>query len=268
MWDGLGHLKELAFGLNNLQTLPDGAFRPLKSLKKLFLQYTSLTSIRKEIWEGLSSLKWLLLESNAIQFLPSGTFRPLTKLRWLGLKYNQLKEIRGNMWTGLTNLRKIELHFTGIHTLHPGAFRPLEKLRKLGMNGIPRARVRADMWEGVNSLEELSLWGSNISSIQREGFSPLPSIQKLLWSDMTLTTLKRNVFISHDSARQRPRNLTLTIDGNPLHCDRPLCWMKSGQERGWLHFTIPTDYLGPPECVNYPGEPWSGITLDCSKDSP
>ena len=52
--------------------------------------------------------------------------------------------------------------------------------------------------------------------------------------------------------------LHLSLDGNPLHCDERMTWIKIGQEEGWIEFD---DSYSPPECENYPGVPWNNITL-------
>ena len=54
--------------------------------------------------------------------------------------------------------------------------------------------------------------------------------------------------------------LILLLDGNPFDCDFQLCWIKRGQEEGWIEF-ITDDW--EPDCANYPDEAWSDVDLDC-----
>ena len=54
--------------------------------------------------------------------------------------------------------------------------------------------------------------------------------------------------------------LILLLDGNPFDCDFRLCWIKKGQEEGWIEF-LTDDW--EPDCVNYPDEAWTDVDLDC-----
>ena len=84
----------------------------------------------------------------------------------------------------------------------------------------------------------------------------------------------------YPDANGHPANLTLIISGNPLQCDSRLCWIKEGEEEGWITWPIIQDrqLTDKPGCENFLGfftvdEAFYGWdcfagSLNCSDDNP
>ena len=69
-------------------------------------------------------------------------------------------------------------------------------------------------------------------------------IEELYLSDNCLTTLRKDAFAS-----VLLEKLNLYISGNPLHCDRRMCWIKQGEEDNWIDAGI-NSYWGYPHCAD------------------
>ena len=63
-----------------------------------------------------------------------------------------------------------------------------------------------------------------------------------------------------------PQNgeITLLIENNPLQCDSGICWIKQGEEDGWIIFP---EERGKPDCENYPDVPWDNLMNICPATS-
>ena len=79
-------------------------------------------------------------------------------------------------------------------------------------------------------------------------------LQVWLYNNL-LTTLPSSVFPN------LPRPLDLTLGGNPLQCDRRLCWVKRGETEGWVRWIQFEDRPLEPSCAR--GIPWADLHLDC-----
>ena len=78
-------------------------------------------------------------------------------------------------------------------------------------------------------------------------------------ADCTYITFLLLIATGNQDNMMRTR-LILLLDGNPFDCHFRLCWIKTGQEEGWIEF-LTDDW--EPDCVNYPDEAWSNVDLDC-----
>ena len=116
------------------------------------------------------------------------------------------------------------------------------------------------MWKGLDSLKELHLYHNLISHIEPSSFARLKELRGLYMERNKLTTLEQNVF--DDLV---PNNLVLGINHNPLQCDSRMCWIKQGEEDGWIKLFHEARGItwSKPSCVNYPGFRWDDVTITC-----
>ena len=119
------------------------------------------------------------------------------------------------------------------------------------------------MFEGLFSLEELNLSHNKISVISPGTFAAFVQLHKVSLSGNELTTLRFNMFDSanYPNPIGHPTELALALDGNPLRCNKKMCWVKEAEEEGWIRFQY--EYSWVPTCVNYKGIPWKNINLKC-----
>ena len=69
-----------------------------------------------------------------------------------------------------------------------------------------------------------------------------------------LTTLAKDTLsIPHHT------RLALPIWDNPLQCDNKMCWVKQGEEDGWI--TLTSDVHSEPDCQ---GIHWDDVTITCT----
>ena len=116
------------------------------------------------------------------------------------------------------------------------------------------------MWMGLQSLEYLSLLGNNIKEVPPHIISHMPALKTLGFAFNELKTISADIFNPEDypDSNDRPEHLKLDIYGNPLQCDRALCWLKQGEESGTI------DLLLPPSCENLGYPLWKNVNLNCT----
>ena len=107
------------------------------------------------------------------------------------------------------------------------------------------------------SLTELKLSQNQISHIQHESFTKTQQLKYIDLSSNELSTIYQNIF-----SIPQQGELTLLIENNPLQCDSGMCWIKQGEQDGWITFS-PDSGSGKPDCENYPDVPWDNLTFIC-----
>ena len=75
---------------SDIDSLKQGDFSGLSSLKRLDISSNNLTTLPQNIFSGLSSLEYLNLSDNDLTTLPQGIFSDLHGLEWLRINHNQI----------------------------------------------------------------------------------------------------------------------------------------------------------------------------------
>ena len=115
---GLVSLKNLDASNNNLQQIGRFAFKPFSTdIENLDLSDNHLETLQEGLFSHLWSLKVLNLQSNDIVSLPSKIFEDLELLRELHLQDNNLIEIPADLFVGLTDLVSLELQDNDLRTI-------------------------------------------------------------------------------------------------------------------------------------------------------
>ena len=138
------------------------------------------------------------------------------------------------MFLGLTRLEKLSIHTNKIKSVAGGLFTGLFNLREIDLDDNDITEVREDTFRGLEKLSKVWLYNNK------------------------LTTLASSVFTG------LPRPIELTLGGNPLTCDKKLCWLKQGEREGWLTWLPFERRPLEPDCDG--GVSWKNLTLDCPKD--
>ena len=171
---------------------------------------------------------------NYINIIKEGTFKYLGSLEHLILCDNSIKEIEDGTFTGLSNLIELNLYYN-----------------QLGTSYYDYSLIKRDRWDGLTSLRKLSLRRNRIGTLQAGAFSNLPNMKELDLRDNTdLKTLDSNIF----EPNGHPNQLLLDISENELDCDAALCWLKEGEEEGWLTLKA------TPGCKN---STWEDVPTQC-----
>ena len=214
------------------------------------------------MFRGLEKLSYLSLVGNEITDIKAGTLENMTSLGTLELTRNKLKEIRGDMWSpDLRKLVLVDLDDNQISTLHDGAFTSLTKLKYLNLGSNQIREIRGDMWRKLRYVRWVNLEQNQINAVPSDGFGNLRSIKRISLKNNNLTTLDCDVFDPKDfpGYRRHPRKLGLKLGGNPLQCDSRMCWIKRGEDAGWIYW----EEDSVPECENFPDTAWQDVDLDC-----
>ncbi len=247
---GLGSLIELDLTENPLVEIDTGAFADLHNLRRLCLNGNFLTGIQQEWFQNLQSLRELEFASVYLDTIPENIFSDLVKLKKVRIDRGTVGMLRSNMWTGLSSLKNLILKHDGITTIQAGTFRDMGKLETLDLWGNKLHLVHPAMWKGLNSLSELGLGLNQLRTVPPRGFANLPHLQKLNLNHNKLTTLTLDVLDPQYFENGHPKNLSLSIMYLPLDCDDCLCWLKEGEEEGWIYWYgtfVPENAI--PQCL-------------------
>ena len=146
-----------------------------------------------------------------------------------------------NKWFGLSNVIELDL------SDNSGGV--------LGSHYRDHSLIRGGMWLELTSLRKLNLRNNWIGTLQSGAFSNLPHLNELDLGDntiMELKTLDSNIF----GPDGHPSKLILGISGNLLDCDAARCWLKEGEEEGWLTLKE------IPDCKN---STWEDVPSQCNE---
>ena len=118
------------------------------------------------------------------------------------------------------------------------------------------------MWLGLNSLTTLHLQNNTqMQIIPPGGLSNLPKLDLLHLHNNWLKTPTKDIFTINDypDSNGHPPILRLTLRASPLVCDTKLCWLKKGEEEGWISYRIYDNM----NCAN--NIDWNNLELNCSE---
>ena len=170
-----------------------------------YLHFNSLNMIVPPTLDPLSpQLMGLSFSKSFFTTIPDDYFSNFTRLKGVGLAQLGLTSLRGTWLTDLNRLRKIYISENPLGSLPPLQlwFPKLERVyaKSIGMTSIPVALIK-----GLKSPAVLRLEDNNITSVPRQDdFDPIAKWQ------------------------------LINLKGNPLHCDKSLCWIKVRERCGTM----------------------------------
>lgn len=264
-FDHLPSLKTLHITDCNLESISPNAFSALSKLTSLDLGSNKLEELEAHSFRGLSSLRSLTLDNNNIKTINNFAFHGLS-LSTLGLEGNlPLEDIAVQAFDG-ASVSAIYIYNSTLSGQSVVAFEPLGKsltsllwqhnrrpltfteeqfrpfsfrLLNLNNNGItntdflryvdtrvlaldsnPIGSISFSRRSSLQHLRNLQLQNTGISHLHGQLFKGLPYLEELHLSDNKITKLPENM---------KPvfaRLQSLTLDGNPLHCNCELVWFK------------------------------------------
>ena len=230
------------------------------------LNSNSISSLATGVFSNLTQCTLLSLRENSIRSIDDGAFNGLENLGKLDLFGNNMKILEQGMFNGMPHLRVLNIAENGIHTISEGCFRNLGNLDELYLTANKLATVNGNMWLGLNSLSHLDLqFTPQMQTIPPGGLSNLPKLDLLHLHNNGLRTLTKDIFTINDypDSSGHPPSLRLSLRGNPLVCDTKLCWLKKGEEEGWLRFRTYDGIHYGPNCAN--NVDWTRLKLNCSE---
>ena len=155
----------------------------------------------------------------------------------------------------------MDLKSNRITKIDDGTFSQLHNCTDLVLSSNKLKHFAPGMFKGLENLKNLDLENNHINDIRPNSFSNMHSLQRLYLSNNNLTTLGYDAF---NYSLSTP--LILKLKGNPVNCNRNMCWAKWAESKALIKFetSVKTGWpAASPECTNYPGVHWEDIHLEC-----
>ncbi|KAK1906617.1 Leucine-rich repeat-containing G-protein coupled receptor 5 [Dissostichus eleginoides] len=170
----LGHLKELGFHSNNIQSIPEQAFIGNPSLITIFFYDNPIQSVGRSAFQDLPELRTLSLNGAAdlTEFPDLTGTKSLESLTITGARITSLP---GSVCEQLPNLQLLDLSYNQIQSLP--SFSGCESVQKIDLHHNEIEELEENTFHGLMSLRDLS-W-NRLSSVKRNSFSALPALNKL-----------------------------------------------------------------------------------------
>ncbi len=191
---GMSGLKKLDVNFTSLTDLPEGIFSGLTSLERLRMIENSFSTLPADLFDGLSSLKFLILVDNGLDFLPADLFDGLSNLEQLDLRDNSLTDIDANLFSSLSSLKHVDIAENSITELDATIFSGLSNLERIEMNDNFLTELDATIFSGLTKLNGLIIDNNNVSILDAGLFSDLTNLGTLGLDDNSLTALPPNLF--------------------------------------------------------------------------
>ena len=160
------------------------------SLKKLYLQKTSISSLPKSSFRCLSSLQVLDLRNNIISKLPNfcnknNSFSYTPNLATLYLSNTSIVTLNNHKLRCLENLKELDLRLNFLRSIPPLWFcnefnnSLIPILRKLDLSSNPIEFISSENFLCLSSVKILRLTSTSISKLDDNLFSTMRSLQNL-----------------------------------------------------------------------------------------
>lgn len=229
------NLQELWLNSNNLKMIPRGL--PIR-LEKLYMDQNEVHDIESGLFGKDANLETLSLNMNAVRQILSDSFSGLKNLTNILLKSNSIQEIRSGTFTDMLSLKKLDLSNNPLKKILPNAFNDLPSLQDLDMSYQEQTNVSIaeDFLNGIKTVQSLQFMNSPglaksfLDLVEKNrGFS-FPSLKVVNLEYNELETLPSNLKDALVSLEM------MTLDGNPLECDRRLLWLRNWMKKSEIKF--------------------------------
>ncbi len=156
-------------------------------------------------------------------------------------------------FANLPNLHYVYLDDNLISDIEDYAWLGVPSVRHLDLDSNKLSVIRRKMFFGLINLQFLDFWRNEIHTIECMSFESNTALTQLWLYDNQLQNLNQSMF----DPKHHPQSLhNLEMFGNPLFCDKILCWLKLTD---WI--TVPpwaSGICAGPEAFN--GMAWDSLT--------
>ncbi|XP_078256098.1 leucine-rich repeat and fibronectin type-III domain-containing protein 2 [Rhinoraja longicauda] len=189
----MGGLVDLTLSRNTIGSIQDRSFGDLESLRSLHLDANRLTEIGALALRGLANLQHLVINNNQLHTVEDGALDDfLDTLEDLDMSFNNLGGLPWASLGRMDNLHTLSLDHNLIDFIPEGTFARLHKMARLDLLSNRLRKLPPD------------------PVFARCHTPPTPSPSYPLYS----------------SSMPPPPMLSLTLGGNPLHCNCELLWFR------------------------------------------
>ncbi|MBN3317632.1 TLR9 protein, partial [Atractosteus spatula] len=242
---GMGRLRELSLGHNNLTAVPGGL---PAGLRRLALHYNQISAVAPGDFGELASLGSLDLKGNCRRcehasspcikcarsalHLPAGCFASLGSLKSLNLSDNSLASLNESVFAPLRGLEELLLSDNLLSRTSPNgndlilgspAFRSLRRLRSLDLSynyrrfTVFRRLALTEDFAGLARLQSLQITGCFFQSVDNASIAPLAGLPELRRLNLRLNFIKNIELHIFDSLAALSY---LGLSDNEISCTR------------------------------------------------
>ncbi|XP_034933907.1 chaoptin [Chelonus insularis] len=209
-------LRDVKFGYNYLEEIPESTFLNLTELRSLDLTGNRIRYLVSGTIENCPKLVTVSLAYNRISTMDKGTFRSLTSLRFLNLEFNALTvldldaimETGGsefalnvsfnsisviNFELGLINLTSLDLGYNNLTQLPAEIFTGMPNLKTLDLRSNYLTFLHSGTFN-LDRLETLNLQDNRLGVLRQQAFRGTSSLQQLDLSGNSLSQLSTEQF--------------------------------------------------------------------------
>ena len=229
---------------------------------EVYLQDNKITELKTWAFSHLTECTKLDIHNNSITTIEGDAFSGIQQLGYLYLYHNKIKILQKSMFSGLNSLTTLDIHSNFIETIQDGCFSDLSNLF-LPANKL--SGISGNMWLGLSALKYLHLHWNEIPIIKPGDFDNLPKLKILFLFDNPLTTLSHTMFSPsvYPETDGHPRRIQMAL--GLMKCNSSLCWLKQGEQRGWITWYDDTNKIYQPDCISHP-DLWTDVDLSCPKN--
>ena len=124
---------------------------------------------------------------------------------------------------------KLSLSRNALTFIEPSGFKDLWSLSLLDLSHNNLIYLEHKAFDGLQSLQTLYLQNNLLQNLENNSFYDLIHLQYLFLHDNNLTTLNGEAFEIFTSRKEI--TLEIWLSGNPLKCDKRLCWLLTDIDR-------------------------------------
>ena len=231
---------------------------------EVHLQDNKITELKTGTFSHLAQCTKLDIHNNSIATIEGDTFTGMARLETLYLYYNKITFLQKSMFNGLASLTTLHMSSNLIETIPDGCFSDLRKLNNLYLNINKLSAISGNMWLGLSVLKYLYLYNNGIAALKPGDLDHLPMLERLLLYNNPLTTLSHTIFDPsvYPDTNGHPGRIQLAL--GLMKCNSSLCWLKKGEQQGWITWWVFGEKTFHPDCHQRPF--WTNVDLNCPKN--
>lgn len=171
-------LQILNLGGNQIDSIPNDAFIPLRNLDTLILSNNKIVEVSPFALNGLHALTLLSLDGNKLTDIHEDCFKNCTTLQDVNLSGNVLKSVPLAL-REMRLLKTVDLGENKIDSIDPDSFYGMSNLYGLRLIGNRLRNITSNLFDNLVSLQILNLAHNQIDYVAIDAFQNISSIQAI-----------------------------------------------------------------------------------------
>ena len=204
------------------------------------------------------------MHNNSIRTIQEDAFTGMGQLEFLYFYFNKITFLQKSMFNGLHSLKYLHIQNNLIETIADGCFSDLRNLNYLYLGVNRLSAISGNMWLGLSGLKELYLHTNNIATLKPGDLNHLPMLHLFLLYNNPLTTISHTIFnpSAYPGTDGHPGRITMGL--GLMKCNSSLCWLKQGEQKGWINWWMVGETTFHPDC--HPTSLWTNVGPELPKE--